>query len=285
MFMGSKVAVVEFEGSVQKSFERALELIGRIDDLNTSKRSVVIKVGVFDPEDENHTTVSVVDAIIRGFSKAPQIFLAESDNYRGKGSERLQIWKELFSERVVPFNLSDDTETKKVELADEEMRLSHILFKPNVFVSSHVLRGFERGSVLKNLFGLVPDPKKAKFHKKLDKLLPDIYEAVGGIDLAVIDGTFLYRGPGARPPAASERAKYRVKMNTLLVGRDAIAVETVGAVLAGLKPEKMPVLHEAVKRGLGEGNLENIKILGSSFEDVEEKFSAAVTSLKRKRVE
>ena len=48
MFMGSKVAVVEFEGSVQKSFERALELIGRIDDLNTSKRSVVIKVGVFD---------------------------------------------------------------------------------------------------------------------------------------------------------------------------------------------------------------------------------------------
>lgn len=280
--MTSKVAVVGFEGSVKKSFERAIELIGRIDDLNTSKRSVVVKVGVFDPEDENHATVSVVDAIVRSFSKAPQIFLAESDNYRGTGSERLQIWKELFTQRVVPFNLSDDAETKKVRVADEEMRLSHILFKPNVFVSTHVMRGFEKGSVLKNLFGLVPDPKKAKFHKKLDKLLPDIYEVIGGIDLAVMDGTYLYRGPGGKPPAASG---YRVKMNTLLVGRDAIAVETAGAVLAGLKPEKMPVLREAVRRGLGEGNMENIEILGCSFEEIEEKFSAAVKSLKRKSVE
>lgn len=279
--MRSKVAVVEFEGSVKKSFERAIELIGRIDDLNTSKRSVVIKVGVFDPEDENHATVSVVDAITRSFSKAPQIFLTESDNYRGTGSERLQIWKELFTERVVPFNLSDDAETKKVKVADEEMRLSHILFKPNVFVSTHVMRGFEKGSVLKNLFGLVPDPKKAKFHKKLDKLLPDICEAIGGIDLAVMDGTYLYKGPGGKTPTASG---YRVKMDTLLVGRDAIAVETVGAVLVGLKPEKMPVLREAVRRGLGEGNLMNIEILGSPFEEIEEKFSAAVKSLKRKKV-
>lgn len=281
--MTSKVAVVQFEENVQKSFKRALELIGKIDDLNTSERSVVIKVGVFDPHDENHATVSVVDAIVRSFSRAPQIFLAESDNYRGTGSERLQIWKELFSKRVVPFNLSDDTQTKKFKLADEEMQLSHVLFKPNVFVSTHVLRGFERGSVLKNLFGLVPDPKKAKFHKKLDKLLPDICEAIGGIDLAVLDGTHLYSGPGGRPPAGLDRAKYRVKMNTLLVGRDAIAVETVGAVLAGLKPDKMPVLQEAVKRGLGESDLENIEIVGSRFEDVENKFSAAVQSLKRKR--
>ncbi len=278
----TKVAIVEFEGTAQKSFERALELIGGIEDINTRERDVVIKVGVFDPEDENHATVNVVDAIIKNFSKAPRIFLAESDNYRGTGSERLQIWKELFSERVVPFNLSGDTNTKKFKLAGEEMQLSHVLLKPNVLVSAHVLRGYERGSVLKNLFGLIPDPKKAKFHKKLDKLLPDICEAVGGVDLAVIDGTYLYSGPGGKPSAKRDKAKYRVKMDTILVGRDAVAVETVGAVLAGMKPQEMPALREATKRGLGEGNPENIDIVGSSFPDMEEKFSVAVETLKRK---
>ena len=282
--MVATVAIVEFDKDVQHSFRKALELIGGIDDLNTSNRSVVVKVGVFDPKAGNHTTVSVADAITRSFSKAPRIFLAESDNYRGTGFERLQIWKELFSDVIVPFNLSEDVETKTVIVGGEKMKLPHMLFKPNVFVSTHILRTYEQGSIIKNLFGLVPDRKKARFHKKLDKLLPDIYEAIGGIDLAVLDGTYFY-GSAGPPPQIQDINKYRVMMNTLVIGRDAVAVETVGAVLAGMKPEKMPILREAVKRGLGEGKLENIEILGSSFESVKEKFSSAAKALKRAKKE
>jgi uncharacterized protein (DUF362 family) len=278
--VGSKVAIVEFGSNVCEAFNKAVELIGKISDLNTSKRSVVVKVGVFDHNAENHSSVDVVGAIIKSFNKAPRIYLAESDNYRGKGTERLQVWKELFTDRVIPFNLSEDTDTKKVKVADEEMQLSHILFKPNVFVSTHVLRTFERGTILKNLFGLVPSVSKAPLHKKLDTLLPDIYEAIGGIDLAVIDGTYLYRGAGANPHATKDASRYRVKMNTLIVGRDAIAVETVGATLAGLNPDKMPILKEAIKRRLGEGNIDNIEIVGSSLEKVRAKFSAAASGLK-----
>jgi hypothetical protein len=69
-------------------------------------------------------------------------------------------------------------------------------------------------------------------------------------------------------------------MNTLIVGRDAIAVETVGAVLASVKLDKMTVLEEAVKRRLGEGNIDNIQIVGSSLEKVRGEFSAAARSLK-----
>ncbi|MCJ7423201.1 DUF362 domain-containing protein [Candidatus Bathyarchaeota archaeon] len=278
--MGTKVAIVKFEDDVFRSFKKALDLVGKVSDLNTSERSVVIKVGVFDHKAENHSSVSVVDAIIRSFDKAQRIYLAESDNYRGKAIERLQVWKELFNGRVIPFSLSNDAETKRVEVADEKMQLSHILFKPNVFVSTHILRTFERGSIIKNLFGLVPDVKKAPLHKKLDTLLPGICEAIGGIDLAVIDGTYLYRGAGADPHATKDASKYRVKMNTLIVGRDAIAVETVGATLAGLKPDKMPILKEAVKRHLGEGNIDNIEIVGSSLEKVRVEFTKAARTLK-----
>lgn len=278
----SKVAIVKFDGDVQESFERALKLIGNIDDLNTTERSIVIKVGVFNHKAKTHSTVNVVDAIVNSFNKAPQIFLAESDNYKGTGSERLQIWKKLFTKRVVPFNLSEDTNTRKVKITDEEIGFSHILFKPNIFVSTHVLRTFEKGSILKTLLGLIPDRKKARFHKKLETTLLDAYEAIGGIDLAVLDGTYTYPGAGARPHARPNSTRYRIKTNVLLVGRDAIAVEAVGAALVGLDPEKMPLIREAMNRCLGEGNIEKIEVLGISFENLKENFRQLLKVSKRK---
>jgi uncharacterized protein (DUF362 family) len=259
----AKVAIVELDGDVQESFNQALKLVGKIDDLNTAERSVVVKVGVFNHKAANHPSVNVVNAIVNSFNKAPQIYLAESDNYKGTGMERLQIWKELFTERVVPFNLSDDLDTREVEIADEKMRFSHILFKPNILVSTHALRRYDKGTILKNLFGLVPDRKKARLHKKLVAVLLDAYEAVGGVDFAVIDATRTYSG------AAGKKS---INTNLLIVGRDAVAVETVGAILVGLKPEKMPVIQEAVNRGLGEGDIEKIEVLGSSVEKLKERF-------------
>lgn len=269
------MAVVRLDDDNIESFNKALHLIGGVDDLNTYERSVVIKVGVFSPKIGNHTSVDLVNAIVKSFNKAPKILLAESDNYRGEALERLQIWKELFSERVIPLDLSDLTNAQDVTLAGQEMKLSSVLFKPNVLVSTHVLRTYERGSILKNLFGCIPIRKKAKFHKTeiFCSLLADLYEATGGVDLAVMDGTYLWRG-GA--------GDLQVRANTLLVGRDAVAVETVGAILAGLKPEKMPVTQEFVKRGLGEGDIENIKIVGTSLERLKEESKSAVKTLKKR---
>jgi len=261
--LASKIAIVELDGDVQGAFRQALKLIGEIDDLNSEERSVVIKPGIFDHRKKSHPTVSVVRAIIDCFDKAPQIFVVESDNYKGTGSERLQIYKEVFSERVVPFNLSDDTNIREVDISDERMGFSHVLFKPNVFVSTHVLRRYEKGTILKNLLGLTPDRKKVRFHKKLETVLLDAYEAIGGIDLAVLDGTYTYLSP-------TKDAGINTKV--LLVGRDAVAVETVGAALVGLNPEKIPVIQEAVKRSLGKGDIGKIEVLGSSVESLKEKF-------------
>jgi hypothetical protein len=152
------------------------------------------------------------------------------------------------------------------------MNLPRLLFKPNVLVSTHILRSFESGSILKNLFGCILDTKRAKYHKILPALLADVYEAIGGIDLAVLDGTRFWKGAGNSP----------VQTDTVLMGRDAVAVETVGAILAGLNPEKMPILQEFVKRNLGEGNLNNIEIVGASFEDLKRKFAAAAKAQKQR---
>ncbi len=268
-----KVAVVELGSDVRQSFDHAIQLIGGINDLNTPQRSVVIKVGVFDHRTYHHTSVGVADAIINSFNKTPEIFLAESENYKGKALERLQKWNTLFTERVAPFDLSGDIDTEQVKVADETIGLSHILFKPNVFVSTHILRTYERGSILKNLLGLIPDKKKVRFHKKLEATLLDLYEAVDGVDLAVLDGTYLCSG--VAPSSSSTNA------NVVIVGRNAVAVEAVGYVLVGLDPEKVPIINEAMNRGIGEGRIDKIQVLGASIESLKERIAQLLKTSKK----
>jgi len=166
--------------------------------------------------------------------------------------ERLEIWKDCYNDRAKPFNLSHDKKTKMVNVAGEDVPLSHVLFKPNIFISTHVPRRYENsgdedlmnmGSIIKNLLGLIPDTKKYRFHKQLPTALLDMYEAVGGIDLAILDGTHTYLG--------YKEERVTVLLNKLVVGRDAFAVEAVGAYMVGFEPTEMPVLQEAKKRGLG----------------------------------
>jgi uncharacterized protein (DUF362 family) len=272
--MVAKVALVELRKDARRSLEQAMELIGGTDDLNTSKRTVVTKLGVYDHRQKNHATATVVEAIVDSFDRAPRILLAEADNYRGTGLDRLQIWKKLFNDRVVPFNLSDDVNTRAFKVVDEDIQFSSVLFKPNVLLSVHVLRGWAfrgTGSTLKNLLGLIPDRKKARFHRKgLAKVLTDIYEGVGGIDLSILDGTYAY--------AEGDR----IRANLILVGRDATAVDVVGGALMGVDPKRMPVVQESVRRGLGEGNMERIEVVGYPMEEAKAKIMKLLKAQRKK---
>ncbi len=272
--MTTKVAVVHIQEDYAAAFRQAVDLIGGIDELNLADREVTIKVGIFDPRSHHHSSVEAVRAIINAFSLSPRIYLAESDNYCGKALDRLTTcYQELFSERVVPFNLSDDPEAKQMPIAGEDqMAVSSILLKPRVLISTHVLRSFEKGSILKNLFGCTPTVQKAKYHKVeiFANQLADLFEAAGGIDLAVMDGTYLLS-------SATEKS---LPVNLLIAGRDAVAVETVGAVLAGMKLDKVQPLPEFIRRGLGEGNLANIEIVGISPQELDQVKKAAKEFIK-----
>ena len=251
--MSIKVAVVRSDNGMDAALHEALSLIGGIDDLNNG-REVTVKVGIFDPRSRHNSGVDVVGAIAGVFDRSPSVLLAESDNYCGKALDRLALYDALFDERVRPYSLSDEVDMRPVQVAGEVEAISNALFKPNVLVSTHVLRTFARGSILKNLFGCTPMVQKAKFHKNeiFANQLADIAEVAGGIDLAVMDGTFLYH-------SAAEKC---VRLDLLIVGRDAVAVETVGCLIAGLKPENSLTIQEFMLRGLGEGNTEKIEIVG-----------------------
>lgn len=256
--MTPTVAVVDND-----SLTQALDFIDGIDNLNAPEKKVVIKVGIYNPDTGICTTVNTLNSIINSFDNTKEIRVAESDSGAGPGLKRLEIWKDCYNERVIPFNLSDDKETREVEVAGERVPLSHILFKPNIFISTHVPRRYEgtgdedlmnMGSIIKNLLGLIPDTKKFRFHKQLPTALLDMYEAIGGIDLAVLDATRAFLG--------WKKERVTVSPNLLIVGKDAFAVETVGAHLVGFDPTEMPILQEARNRGLGEIDIDKINIIG-----------------------
>ncbi|MHA3963448.1 MAG: DUF362 domain-containing protein [Candidatus Thorarchaeota archaeon SMTZ1-45] len=245
------------------AFSSALEHIDGMKHLNTTEIPVFVKVGIYNSETGICTTVQTLQSIVDSFDKAPSIRVTESDSGAGPGLKRLEIWEECYNDRVVPFNLSEDTDTKDVVITGESVPFPRVFSEPNTFISTHVPRRYEEagledlmnlGFVIKNLLGMIPDTKKHRFHKHLTTALLDIYEAIGGIDLAVIDATHVYLG--------FKKKRITVTPNLLIVGTDAFAVEAVGGYLVGFEPAEMPVLQEARKRGLGETSLDRIEIIG-----------------------
>ena len=275
--LNAVVAAVDIRKHKQDAVKHACDLIGGISDINVSNREVVIKVGVFYPAIGWYSTVETVDNIIKAFSQSPKKYLVETDNYQGAGADRLKVWESLFSDTVVPVNLSDEEETIPVKvpnsIRDVTINLAKLVLKPRVFVNTHIMRTYERGSILKNLFGLPPTRKKVQYHKSeiFFNLLTSLYEAIGGVDLAVLDATYFskaFKGKGAK-----------TRTDFLFVGRDAVAVEALGLHLAGIKPHKTQVIQSFVERKLGIGDLDKIDVVGVSLDKLEHKFGEASKSL------
>jgi len=253
--------LVKTDRGVLKPYLRALDLMGGIEDLNG--RNVTIKVGIYDRKGLNYPAVEVVKAAADSFTRSQKILLAESDNYVGKALERLQVWDAVFSERVKPFSLSDDSCVKEGLVCGEQIRFSCALFKPNVLVSLHVLRRGKAGSIFKNLLGLVPDLEKDRFHDNLGVALVDIAQAVGWIDLAVIDATYIYESTWKKDTPLE-----RERRDLLIVGKDPVAVETIGSLIANEDPLAVPAIAVAKERRLGETDPDKIVVLGEPIKSI-----------------
>jgi uncharacterized protein (DUF362 family) len=275
--LNATVAAVDLREHKQDSVKYACNLIGGIDDIDVSDREVIIKVGVFYHESGWHSTVETVDSIIKAFTRAPKKYLVETDNYQGTGTDRLKVWESIFSDTVIPVNLSDENETSPVKvpnpIREVVIDLAELVLKPRVFVNTHVMRTYEKGSILKNLFGLLPTRKKVQYHKNeiFFNLLTTLYEAIGGVDLSILDATYFSKfskGKGAR-----------TRTDILFVGRDSVAVETVGFHLAGIRPQKNQVIQSFVERGLGIGDLDRIEVVGVPIDKLEHKFGEARRAL------
>ena len=135
-------------------------------------------------------------------------------------------------------------------------------------LKTHSMAGVTLG--IKNQWGYPQHEDRGKDHNyNLHSKLVDVYEYIKP-DITIVDGL---EGTvnGHYPPEAFEDRLVK-KFNILIGGRDTLAVDVVGARVFGLTIDEIPHLKIAQERGLGEGDLEKINVIGKNLNDYKEKY-------------
>lgn len=117
---------------------------------------------------------------------------------------------------------------------------------------------------IKNQFGCLPGLQKGKYHLKFKnrsefaRMLIDL-DGLVAPRLYIMDGIVAMEGQGPR-------SGDRKKMNLIIIGTNAWAVDSIFARLIGIKPSLVPCLAEIEK--LSPGFSTNIGILGDPIEEL-----------------
>lgn len=119
---------------------------------------------------------------------------------------------------------------------------------------------------VKNMYGVIPAGRRTAYHGMHNReddfadLLVDVFSAVPP-QLNIMDGVVAMEGNGpadGRPRPAG----------LILASRDAVAMDAVAGHAIGLHPESVRTTRRAHARGLGLGDLEQIELLGSEYDDI-----------------
>jgi len=270
----SKVAVVKGERGYEPVF-KALDLID-YESAVSGWKQVLIKVNFITVEtwDTGATTDPVVvEAIIKKLKSLPvQILVVESDATMTSADKAFEAtgMKEMCQRNDVEcLNLRHVKDRVKIDVPDCETLGS--ITVPRIITESAIISAAKLKTHMatkvtlgmKNMFGLLPDKFKGKYHAKgISKVIVDV-NAVLRPALTVIDG---FVGMEGRGPSGGTP----VKMDLIIAGKDVVATDSTAARVMGFEPIEIAHIRKAHEKGLG--NIDDIEILGSKLDDVRRVF-------------
>jgi uncharacterized protein (DUF362 family) len=270
----STVAIVKGERGLDPVF-KALDLIDYESAL-VGYRKVLIKVNFITTMtwDTGATTdPMVVEAIIQRLKKLPvEIYVVESDATMTNADKAFEVtgMAEMCRQNGVEcLNLRHAPDKIKVNVPNgeclKEITVPRIVTESAIIsaakMKTHMATKVTLG--MKNMFGLLPDKFKAKYHAKgINKVIVDINTVIKP-HLTVIDGFIAMEGRG--PTDGSP-----VKMDLIVAGKDPVATDATCARVMGLDPHEISHIRTAHQKGLG--NIDNIEIVGSQVDEVKRVF-------------
>jgi len=271
----SKVAVVKGQRGHDPVL-RALDLVN-YDNVLSGWHKVLIKVNFITVETwETGATTDpiVIEAIIKSLKKLPvEIYVVESDATMTNADEAFEAtgMKEM-SERngVECLNLRHVKDRVRIDVPHGEALKS--ITVPRIVTESaiisaaklktHMSTGVTLG--MKNMFGLLPDKLKGKYHLKgISTVIVDI-NTVLRPTLTLIDGFVAMEGRG---PVGGNP----VKMDLIITGSVPVATDSTACRVMGFDPHEISHVRKAYERGLG--NIDDIQVLGERLEDVTRRFA------------
>ncbi len=203
-----------------------------------------------------------------------QVLVVESDASMTNAEKACEVtgMKEVCDRNKVAFlNLRREKDKVKLEIPDSET-LSTIKV-PRIVVDSAIINAakLKTHSVttvslgMKNMFGLLPDKMKFKYHfRNISKVVVDINNVLRP-NFTIIDGFYGLEGPG--PTSGTP-----VKTNLLIAGKDVVATDATACRVMGIDPAKVYHIKRAWEKGFGEIDKARIEVVGERIEEVRRPF-------------
>lgn len=272
--MKSKVAIVKGERGHEPVYQ-ALDLIDYESALSGWDK-VLIKVNFITVEtwDTGATTDPiVVEALIKRLKNLPlQIYVVESDatvTNADKAFEATGMKETCERNGVQCLNLRHLKDRVEIKIPNGETLKSITvprIVTESAIISAAKLKTHVSTTVtlgMKNMFGLLPDKFKSKYHAKgISKVIVDINTVLKPV-FTVTDG---FVGMEGRGPVDGTP----VKMDLIIAGKDVVATDATASRVMGFDPLEIAHIRRAYEKGLG--NIDNIEILGSKLENVRRVF-------------
>lgn len=221
--------------------------------------------------------VRVAESSVVGFDAGKVMAdLGVQEMFERAGAEVLNLDKD--PKNVVVKKIPRGKLLKKVKIFKPAVECDVLISVP--VLKTHIFAGVSLG--IKNVKGTLPDDQKKLFHRvgarkkteerfELDRCLSDMM-TVHHPDFTVIDGMVGQEGFVSGFGVCGTA----VRMNTIIAGRDFVAVDAVGAYLMGFDPLQINHLRYCHEMGLGKADLKMITLLGEHPDTVRRLFRPAV---------
>lgn len=268
----TKVSIVRCEyydtDKVFDAVKKSVDLIGGIGAFVKPGMKVLLKPNLLSariPEDAVDTHPEVVRAVVRLVKGAGGVpFIGDSPGGYVKNID--ELFERSGIKRVA------EEEGVELERFTASRFVSGIPIARQIFDSDRVISipKFKTHSItvltaaIKNMFGTVVGLYKAECHSRAPKeedfarIISNIY-SLKKPHLTVVDGIMAMEGDG--PSSGAIR-----KMNLIMAGEDAVAIDSCLAKIMGVEPLDILVTKEAYRSKLGEADLSKIEILGDRLD-------------------
>lgn len=273
------VSLVECKSydQVDKAVEKAVDLLGGMKKFVKKGDKVLLKMNLLagkKPEEQTITHPSVIKAVAELVKKEGAIPYV-GDNPGGpakfeKEAEKAGILDFFKKNKIKVADLSEgEFVQKKSAKFCKSFYLSKRLKEFDVIINMPKLKTHGLNTLtlaVKNLYGCIPGMTKVQMHLRFQnkdlfaEMLVDLHDYVKP-NLNILDGVIGMEGQG--PMAGTAR-----NFNLIAASDNAFSMDCVITKIMGLRQEDIPSIRIALKHGIKESDIRNVKVVGENINNL-----------------
>jgi uncharacterized protein (DUF362 family)/ferredoxin len=296
----TKVAIVKQDTyeprSLARALKQSLDFIGGIESVVLPKSSVFVKINHLSPPSLPDKAVVTHPALTKEVLKTLnklECSVTVGDDIQSKGQDGFVIsgYRQVCEELDIRLVNLKETGFRKIGCGGKhvnEIYVSPLVLDADCVINLPKLKTHSftvyTGAV-KNMYGIIPMGLRHSYHRRFinpeifSQMLVDIYSCAPP-QLTVMDAVIAMEGEG--PSAGNPR-----HVGLILTSSDGVAVDAVASKITGFNPLSIYSTQNATERGLGQGDLNQIEIVGLPIRDVavnDFSHSAVAVGLLRRKI-